>query len=61
VVNLNKNNEEKEISTLPVNKVEEKCYRFMEIKIKEKAKSYEKIIGGPIKKEECEPPKKKIP
>jgi hypothetical protein len=61
VVKLNKNVEERGSSTPSVKKVEEKCYRLLERKNEEKAKSYAEIIKGPIKKEECEPSKENIP
>jgi hypothetical protein len=61
VVNLNKNVEERGSSTPPVKKVEEKCYRLLERKNEEKAKSYVEVIRGPIKKEECKPSKENIP
>jgi hypothetical protein len=59
--NPNKSVEERGSSTLPIKKVEEKCYRLLERKNKEKAKSYVEVIKGPIKKEECEPSKENIP
>ena len=40
VVNINKNVEERGRSTPRVKKVEEKCYRLLERKNEEKAKSY---------------------
>jgi hypothetical protein len=51
VVKINKNIEHRGSSTPLVNKVEEKCFRMMEMKNEEKAKSYAEIIRGPIKKE----------
>jgi hypothetical protein len=46
--NSNPNNtiEERGISTLPVNKVEEKCSRLSEKKNEEKAKNYAYILKG---------------
>jgi chromosome segregation ATPase len=52
IFKLNKNIEERERSTSPVNKIEEKCYRLLERKNEEKSKSYTEITKGPIKKEE---------
>jgi hypothetical protein len=54
-------NKESGSSTPPVKKVEEKCYRLLERKNEEKAKSYVEVIKGPIKKEECNPSKENIP
>jgi hypothetical protein len=61
VVNLNKNVEEREISTPPIKKDEGKCCRLLESKNEEKAKSYVEVIRGPTKKEVCDPSKKNIP
>jgi len=61
IVNLNKNNEERENSTSSIKKFEEKCYRFLERNNEEKTKSYSKVINVHTEKEECEPSKKKIP
>jgi hypothetical protein len=52
VVKLRKNVEERESSTHPVEKVEEKCYRLLERKNEYKLKSYAEVIKGFIKKEE---------
>jgi hypothetical protein len=60
-VKLNKNTEEREISTSSKKKVEGKCYRLLERKNEEKANSDAEVIRGPIKKEEGEPSKKNIP
>jgi hypothetical protein len=60
VFKLRKNMEEREISTSSVNKVEGKCYRFLEGKNEEEAKSYTEVIRGPTKTEVCETSKKNI-
>jgi hypothetical protein len=51
VVKVNKNIEEREISTSSVKKDEEKCYRLLERNIEEKDKSYEDVIKDSIKNE----------
>jgi hypothetical protein len=61
VVNLSKNIKERRSSTPSIDKFEEKCYRLLERRNEEKAKSYEKIIRSHIKKEESEPSKENIP
>jgi hypothetical protein len=57
VVKLSKNVEERESSTLSVEKVEEKCCRLLERKNEDNPKSYAKVVKGSIKKEECKLPK----
>jgi hypothetical protein len=46
IINLNKNIEEREISTSSVNKVEEKDSRFPKRKNEEKRKSYTEVLKG---------------
>jgi hypothetical protein len=60
VFKLIKNIQERGISTLPVKKSEDKCYRLLERKNEEKAKIYAEVIRGPIKKEECNSSKENI-
>ena len=60
VVKHKKNIEERGRSTPSVQKNEEKCYRLLERKNEEKAKSHVKIIRCPIKKEEYKPSKENI-
>jgi hypothetical protein len=59
--NPSKSIEERGSSTQPVKKVEEKCYRLLERKNEEKAKSYDEVIKGTIKKEECTLSKENTP
>jgi hypothetical protein len=58
VVRLSKNIEE--TSTWSLNIVEGKCRRSLEGESEENPKSYEEVIKGYIKKEECNPLKKNI-